>query len=140
MGKYVHIRSFSLSLSLSVVCVCQCLNVFSRASNKRAERKKRKKRKTNCSSALPRMLVLVADGTDACHHNTSVNSTITTKVERSSLPSCSRVPSTMLLHNHSVKYVQDIFFVHREIRVLLLLEHEIQSSFNTLLQSLFFSF
>ena len=144
MGKYVHIRSFfsaSRSLLRPVsMRVPMFERIFKSVKQTSAERRRKKWRKTNCSSSLPRMLVLADDGTDACHHNASVNSTITTKADRSSLPTSTRVPSTMLLHNHSVKYVQVVFFVvvdlYEQIRVFLLLENDIQSSFNHLLQLL----
>jgi hypothetical protein len=58
--------------------------------------------------------IVLVDGTDACQ-NASVNSTLTTKPIASTILNQTRVKATvaaMLLHNNSLKYVQDFFLMY----------------------------
>jgi hypothetical protein len=62
--------------------------------------------------------IVVVDGTDA-RQNASVNSTTRTKTATSTIHNPTRVKAntaaTMLLHNNSLKYVQDFFYIHIEL-------------------------
>ncbi len=61
--------------------------------------------------------IVLVDETDACQ-NASLNSpatTTTTKTVTSSTLNPTRVNTTMLLHNNSLKYVLEFFYVHIEL-------------------------